>query len=132
MNISPNASKETLDYLKRMNDAEILAEEILIDKQQIIDFDRRRNTNREAYRQLMDAKKKPVQFQDKKMWLCMKDMFILLPSSKAAEFIEKDQKNIDEEINSVRDQLKVKMSKLSDIEGTADKSKPYFLNAINK
>ncbi|PRP86048.1 hypothetical protein PROFUN_05819 [Planoprotostelium fungivorum] len=112
--------------------AEVLAEDILIDKQQLIDLDRRRNTNREALRQITDAKKRPLAQQEKKTWLCMRDIFILLPTDTAESFISKDQKMLDEKINTTRDELKHKTSKLSQIEGAPDHSKPFFLNPINK
>jgi len=124
---STNAGKkqqeknEKPSHQNKLVEAEEIAEEILSDKQQIVDFDKRRNVNREALRSLKDSK-------DNKTWLCSgADLFIKLPTDGARKIIEKDQRTLDEEINKLRDQLKVKTSKLSEIEGTEDSTKPFFL-----
>ncbi|KAL7327203.1 hypothetical protein PS15p_209431 [Mucor circinelloides] len=61
---------------------EHLAEEILINKQAVIDFDRKRNSNREALSKLRKT-------TDKKTWTFFGDMFIKLPTDKTKVLIEK-------------------------------------------
>ncbi|KAF1805818.1 hypothetical protein V8B55DRAFT_1433989 [Mucor lusitanicus] len=61
---------------------EHLAEEILINKQAVIDFDRKRNSNREALSSLKKTK-------DKKTWTFFGDMFIKLPTENTKALIEK-------------------------------------------
>jgi len=102
-----------------MIQAEQLGEEILTDKQQIVDMDRRRNINREAWRAIKT---------EQKVWLCTGNtMFIQMPSSKAKGILEKEQHILDEEINKLRDQLKVKTSKLNEIEERTDNTQPFYL-----
>lgn len=49
-----------------MKKSELLAEEILTDQQQIIDFERRKNSNREALRTLQNEEKKDIHHGMKK------------------------------------------------------------------
>ncbi|KAG2172882.1 hypothetical protein INT43_000232 [Umbelopsis isabellina] len=105
---------------------ETLAEDILTDKQLIIDSDRKRNTNREA---LTNIRKKLNNGMfnileaigckicltlrlERKLWINMGDMFIKLPKEDVKNMIEEDQKKLDEEIESRRDMVRQKVMKL--------------------
>ncbi|CAO3698566.1 unnamed protein product [Rhizopus microsporus] len=92
---------------------EHLAEEILINKQAVIDFDRKRNSNREA---LSHIKKT----DEKKLWTFFGDMFIKLPTDKTKELIQKDQSLLDEKIEEARNKMKVNAAKIQEIEGKKD------------
>ncbi|KAI8640961.1 hypothetical protein BD408DRAFT_223466 [Parasitella parasitica] len=61
---------------------EHLAEEILVNKQAVVDYDRKRNSNREALSSLKKT-------HDTKTWTFFGDMFIKLPTEKTKALIEK-------------------------------------------
>ncbi|KXJ17853.1 p53 and DNA damage-regulated protein 1 [Exaiptasia diaphana] len=103
---------------------EELAAEILTDKQQIIELDRKRNCNREALRALKHKKKAD------KSWLCFGNTFLKLSDSSAKNMIEEDQKTVNEEISSLRTQLKPKVTKLHELEGLPD-FKGFNLSAMS-
>ncbi|KAI8366219.1 hypothetical protein BD560DRAFT_153679 [Blakeslea trispora] len=89
---------------------EHLAEEILIQKQSVIDHDRKRNSNREALNQLKKA-------QDNKTWAFFGDLFIKLPTENVKTMIEKDQKALDEKIDRAREGMKQNAMAIQRIEG---------------
>ncbi|KAI8083250.1 uncharacterized protein B0P05DRAFT_536697 [Gilbertella persicaria] len=65
---------------------EHLAEEIFINKQAVIDYDRKRNSNREALSQIKKT-------QDEKLWTFFGDMFIKLPTENVKTLIQKGEIN---------------------------------------
>ncbi|KAM9364310.1 p53 and DNA damage-regulated protein 1 [Pholidichthys leucotaenia] len=102
-------SQRVLDYLTELEEA---AEDILTCKQQIVDLDTKRNRNREA----LNALKHDVP-DSEKVKVCLGNMFIKFPKSKTAEMIEKDQKQLDNEINELRNGLKEKVNCLNEMQG---------------
>ncbi|ORX88714.1 hypothetical protein K493DRAFT_306404 [Basidiobolus meristosporus CBS 931.73] len=101
----------SFDIVKQQAEREQLAEDILTDRQLIIDYDRRRNTNREA---LNNLKKAPA---PKKVWMNLGDMFVKFETEKVKDLIRQDQDKLDSEINEIRDGLKVKARQLDVLEG---------------
>ncbi|OBZ88287.1 p53 and DNA damage-regulated protein 1 [Choanephora cucurbitarum] len=89
---------------------EHLAEEILINKQSVIDYDRKRNSNREALNQLKKTK-------DDKAWTFFGDMFIKLPTDNVKTMLQKDQKALDEKIDEARKVMKQNALAIQRIEG---------------
>ncbi|RUS31864.1 hypothetical protein BC938DRAFT_476884 [Jimgerdemannia flammicorona] len=79
---------------------------------QVIDYDRKRNSNREALHQMKNKLAK-----DSKLWVNIGDMFIKLPKENTRTMIQKDQQNLDKEISTLRDKLKDKAQELERIEG---------------
>nr|XP_039256129.1 p53 and DNA damage-regulated protein 1-like [Styela clava] len=114
--------------LKYLTEVEEQAEDILSDKQQIVDLDKRRNMNREALRAIKNGVAAP---NKSKTWLNFGGMFIKLPSSAATDMLTTDQHYLDEEINSVRTKLHDKINKMRDVEGQSD-LKGFDLNALSK
>uniref|UniRef100_K7F6V3 P53 and DNA damage regulated 1 n=1 Tax=Pelodiscus sinensis TaxID=13735 RepID=K7F6V3_PELSI len=49
--------------------------------------------------------------------VCFGNMFIQLPKSKTKEMIQKDQEQLDEEINQLRKELRVKVNRLYEAQG---------------
>ncbi|XP_070574520.1 p53 and DNA damage-regulated protein 1-like [Ptychodera flava] len=115
-----------LNYLGQVEE---LAEEILTDKQTVVDLDRKRNKNREAIRAL--GKVQPTPGKADKTWVCFGNMFLKIPRADAKNLLEKDQKELDTEIDKIRKGLKPKVSKLHDMEGRPD-IKGFNLNALSK
>ncbi|KAI9247481.1 p53 and DNA damage-regulated protein 1-like protein [Phascolomyces articulosus] len=94
---------------KVLANRERLADEILINKQAVIDYDRRRNGNREGLNQLNKGKIK----NDKKVWMMAGgDLFIRLPTKEAKDYIEKDQNQLTEKIDTARTIMKQNVKKL--------------------
>ncbi|KAI9300994.1 p53 and DNA damage-regulated protein 1-like protein [Cunninghamella echinulata] len=92
---------------------EHLAEDIIINKQTVVDLDRKRNGNREGLNQI----KKNLKDKEKKVWLNFGDMFIRLPTNDAQEIIEQDQNTLNEKIDQSRKIIKEKANELQQLEG---------------
>lgn len=134
---------DTTRIVTCLTDLEEAAEDILTDRQTIIDLDRTRNGNREALRHLKTK-------ADKKSWIVMGNTFFKLEGESVEDILKKgsikiirtgkpfkkfglirtngahykfiigfvlDQDKLDKEINELRDNLKKKMDKIKDLEG---------------
>merc|ERR1712212_158317 len=98
-----------------LEEVEAAAEDVISDRQEIVTLDRRRNTNREALRQLTTNKlANPI--PNHKNWICVGNMFLKLPNTLVVECIEKEQKQLDTEINNLRNGLRSKVNHLNDLE----------------
>ncbi|XP_051271038.1 p53 and DNA damage-regulated protein 1 [Dicentrarchus labrax] len=102
-------SQRVLDYLTEVEEA---AEDVLTTKQQIVDLDTKRNRNREALNALKDEMS-----DSEKVKVCFGNMFIKLPKLKTREMIQKDQEQLDKEINDLRKGLKAKVNRLNEMQG---------------
>ncbi|KAM4588203.1 p53 and DNA damage-regulated protein 1 isoform 1-T2 [Odontesthes bonariensis] len=102
-------SQRVLEYLTEVEEA---AEDVLTTKQQIVDLDSKRNRNREA----LSAMKHEMS-DSEKVKVCFGNMFIKFPKSKTSEMIQKDQEQLDKEINDLRKGLKAKVNHLNEIQG---------------
>ncbi|XP_018589573.1 p53 and DNA damage-regulated protein 1 isoform X2 [Scleropages formosus] len=80
------STERVLRYLAEVEEA---AEDVLADKQQIVDLDVRRNRNREALNALR----------------------------RDAEMSDEDQEQLDKEICDIRKRLKVKVNRLNELQG---------------
>lgn len=94
--------------LKYLEEVEMLGEEIVRDKQEVVALDRRRNQNREALRALYHS--------GGKTWLTLGSLLVKVPGDKAKELLEQDQVQLDTQINKLRSELKVKVNTLRDME----------------
>ena len=106
----------TEQTLHTVAEIEELAEEILTDRAQIIDCDKKRNSNREALRAL---NKTP---SGGKEWVCYGNLFMKIPNKQAVDLIENDQNKLEKEITTLHDGLKPKVKKLHELEGLPDVS----------
>nr|DBA21970.1 TPA: hypothetical protein GDO54_013075 [Pyxicephalus adspersus] len=120
-----------LNYLQEV---EKKAEDVLVDRRQIVDLDMRRNQNREALRALSKDTDK-----SETVTVCFGGMFIELPKNKTMEMIHQDQEQLDLEINAVRAQLKEKVNRLYEAQGKPELKgfnltalDPAEMKAINK
>ncbi|GIY09903.1 p53 and DNA damage-regulated protein 1 [Caerostris darwini] len=114
--------------LKYFSQLEEAAQDILIDKEQIVNYSRKSNSLREAKRALQAEMKKDI--SNSKTWMCFGNMFIKCPKNKALALVEKDQALIDEEINTLRDNLKPKVNNMRHLEGKPDS--PFNLTPLSK
>ncbi|KAK4812669.1 hypothetical protein QYF61_012179 [Mycteria americana] len=110
--------------LRYLAEVEELAEDVLAARQQIVDLDVKRNRNREALRALQ---KDPE--PDGKAMVCFGNMFIELPKAQTKEMLQKDQEHLDEEINNLRKELRVKVNRLFEAQGKAE-LKGFNLNPM--
>ncbi|KAI5622984.1 p53 and DNA damage-regulated protein 1, partial [Silurus asotus] len=101
--------KRVMEYL---TEVEVAAEDVLSDKQQIVELDGRRNRNREA----MNALKNNTCDNDK-VKVCFGNMFIKFPKESTKSMIQKDQEQLEKEINELRKGLKAKVNRLNDLQG---------------
>ncbi|KAJ8259731.1 hypothetical protein GJAV_G00172790 [Gymnothorax javanicus] len=103
-------SQRVLEYL---TEVEVAAEDVLSDKQQIVELDVKRQRNREALSVLRDDN----QQSEDKVKVCCGNMFIKLPKATTKCMIQKDQEQLDKEISDLRQQLKAKVNRLNDLQG---------------
>ncbi|XP_059186179.1 p53 and DNA damage-regulated protein 1 [Centropristis striata] len=102
-------SQRVLEYMTEVEEA---AEDVLTTKQQIVDLDTKRNRNREALNALRHEMS-----DSEKVKVCFGNMFIKFPKLKTKEMIQKDQEQLDKEINDLRKALKAKVNCLHELQG---------------
>ena len=98
---------------------------MLADQQQVVELDKRRQTNRQAIRAVKNEK------EQRKMWVMMGNEFVKVEKNVLESWLEGDQNVLDKEINSIRDELKHKVQALKQLEGE-EIPKGFFLNAMSK
>lgn len=121
---------EEVDVLKLLTDIEESAEDILSKKQEIIDLDRKRNSNREAIRALEKDGKSHYKGDNSKCWLAMGNSFFRLPNKNAVNMLKKDQQQLDISVNKLRSDLKDEVGNLREMEGQ-EGLKGFGLKALN-
>ncbi|XP_057702933.1 p53 and DNA damage-regulated protein 1 isoform X2 [Corythoichthys intestinalis] len=82
----------------------------------IIDLDIKRNRNREALNALK------IDVHSEKVKVCFGHMFIKFPKSKTREMIQKDQEQLDGELNDLHKGLKGKVNRLNELQGKPELS----------
>lgn len=95
------------EYLKQV---ETLANDILVDRREIIELNKKRDKTREATRALKKNE------NEKNAILCLGNLFVTLPKQQANLILEKDHKHFDTEINKLEKGLKPKVNKLYEAE----------------
>ncbi|XP_076306005.1 pdrg1 prefoldin-like subunit [Tachypleus tridentatus] len=113
-------NRGTDQLLQYLSEVEEVAEDILADKNQLVDLDRKRNKNREALRAL-DKEIKADQIP-KKSLVCFGNMFIKLPKETTKKLITVDNARLEEEVASLRNGLRNKVNKLRELEGKSELS----------
>ena len=79
--------------LVHLRDLEEAAENVLAEKQEIIDLDRKRNSNREALSALDKASKSHWKADESRTWLTMNNCFIQMKTGKAKELVRQGKLN---------------------------------------
>ncbi|XP_056324178.1 p53 and DNA damage-regulated protein 1 [Danio aesculapii] len=97
--------------VEHLTEVEVAAEDILTDKQQIVDLDVRRNRNREALSALRNSS------PNDNVKVCFGNMFIKFPQERTRSMILKDQEQLDKEITDLRKRLKAKVNRLNELQG---------------
>ncbi|KAG0225659.1 p53 and DNA damage-regulated protein 1 [Mortierella sp. GBA43] len=115
-----------MELLSNFSKRELVAEEILTNKELIVDYDRKRNSNREAL-----SKLKKDLAHEKKVWVNVGDLFIRLPKTNVETMIKKDQDTLDAEISGIRETMKQKAVELEKLEGgDGSKAKAFQLKGM--
>lgn len=106
-----------------MIEIEKKAEEILVDKNDIVSLDMRRNWDRESIRAL--EKLNP----NEKVWTVFGPTIIKLSNEKAKCILQQDLMNANIEVNTKRSDMKSKVSDLRDLE-YQEKYPGFYLNPL--
>eukprot|EP00050_Salpingoeca_kvevrii_P002955 m.209472 g.209472 ORF g.209472 m.209472 type:complete len:126 (+) comp10725_c5_seq2:17-394(+) len=104
---------EAAEMTNHLGRIEALAEEILLARQQIVDMDRRHNSNREALAQM---RRHRLQHADK-VWMNFGDVFLKLPRDTCQKLIEQEQASFEDETKGLRAQMQTKARMLAELEG---------------
>lgn len=113
----------TLDRLIKI---ETLAEEILVLRQQNIEYNRKKEHNREA----MGAFRRGEVQSNNKLWMSYGDLFIKMPRKNMVSLIEDEQKILKDQIDEVRNDLKTKTSELLKIQPALTDMDPYVVKLL--
>ncbi|XP_074661978.1 p53 and DNA damage-regulated protein 1-like [Tubulanus polymorphus] len=119
------AGTNTDSVLNYLTQIEELAEDILVDKERLIDLDRRRQKTREATRAFRKDK------SNDKQWICMGNMFFKFPKRDVSKMLDEDITELEKAIDNVNKGLKTKMEKLH---GAEERESPrgFSLNPLTR
>ncbi|XP_065204228.1 p53 and DNA damage-regulated protein 1-like [Planococcus citri] len=115
-----NKEKKQLQHLFEV---EKKAEQILVDKNDSVSLDMRRNWDRESLRALDKLR------DGQKVWTIFGPNITKLTKEKAKEILEQDMVDANIEINKLRSDMKVKVNELRDLE-YQEKYTGFSLNAL--
>ena len=105
------------ELLARMETAERLGEDVLTERSQMVELDRRRNANREALASMRrEERQGTLEPSSAKHWVCMGDTFLRQPHGSARRMLEEDQERIDAEMETLRASVKTKTSRLCELD----------------
>ncbi|XP_063928074.1 uncharacterized protein LOC135141155 [Zophobas morio] len=124
MDLNTNAT--TLALVEKLAEVEYLGESILTKKQMLIDYDRRRHSNREM---LGVIRRNEV--KEEKVWLCTADCFIKAPIPVVKDLILKEQEFISKEIEEARKEMKTLNAKINSLEGERDIFEGFNLTPLS-
>ena len=105
---------QVLDYLIQLSD---LSNQVLADKQALIDLDRERNLNREAMSKISKITKNNKNDSNQKFYCSFGNTFLKLSDKELMKQMEADQIEINEKSEKIRNGLKDKVAKLKEAEG---------------
>ena len=115
----PSASRAGAEELaERLVKVEMLGEEVLTERQQMVELDRQRNTNREALGALRRTERSQGSEESaaQKYWLYQGEHFVRRKHGDARAMLEEEQKRLDGEIEALRLSVKKKSSALCELD----------------
>jgi prefoldin subunit 5 len=113
--------EELIEYEKTQSAVEVIGDEILQIRKNLVEFDRKRNQNREAIRFLLQDEGK------KDRWVLVGSNFISLPKGTAKEVLQEEIEEIGKEIEKWNKILKEKMNEMARLEGSVSQAKDFEL-----
>ncbi|XP_026462621.1 p53 and DNA damage-regulated protein 1-like [Ctenocephalides felis] len=99
-------TKEQLIYLARI---ESLAEEILVDRQEMVKLDERRNNLRVAAREIRNS-------TENKFWIQIGASLVKSEKNRALDILQKDTDLINTEVENLQKSIKAKVNQLRELE----------------
>ncbi len=109
-----------------MVEIEQKAEEILVDKNDKVKLDMRRNWNRESLRALEKLQ------SNEKVWMLSHGLYAKFSKAEAKAELEKELKETNIEINKLHSDLKVKVNQLKDLEYQENFNTGFSLKSLTK
>ena len=111
--------EDAATIVDRLTRAERIGEDVLAERQQMVELDRRRNANREALAALrrMDREAESTGIAaPEKHWMCRGDFFLKEPTATTRQLLEQDQRRIEGELEALRLSVKRKSSLLCELD----------------
>lgn len=118
--------KEVNDVLGLLRKSESLGENVLRNRDEIVQMDRIRQKNREALNEL-----KKVATTESGVYLCVGNMFIKHSIKQATDLIQKDQKDVNNNIEELRQKIKRNVQNLYEIQNQGEDVNIYNLNPLS-
>ncbi|GAB0090381.1 uncharacterized protein DMENIID0001_051100 [Sergentomyia squamirostris] len=100
---------DTEKTIEILESTERVADKILMNKQAMVDLDKKRQDNREALRELKKS-------SDKKHWISVGCLLVEMTLDKAEELLQKDQQVIEDDIERMRHEQRKLVNELRDLE----------------
>lgn len=116
------------DVLNSLQKSELLGENILHDRSEIVHLDRIRQKNREA---LTAIKNHYKQNDTENIYICMGNMFIKHPVNRARSLIQDDQTVVNEQIETIREKIKNNVQQIHEMEGKGEQFRTFNLNPLS-
>ncbi|XP_036232605.2 p53 and DNA damage-regulated protein 1 [Bactrocera oleae] len=107
--MSKTDEQKTVEIIKS---TEEVADKILMNKQELVELDKRRQQTREAIREL----EKHAAKNEKKVWITVGSMLVKMEREKALKLLKNDQMQIEREINIITSDQKILVNKHRDLE----------------
>lgn len=122
---------DTNRLLVHLSELELAAQDLLEERQSVVDLDRKRNQTREARTAVRKVIKDKTPLDSNKTWVCYGNTFIKMKNDCVVQMLDDSHKKLDEDIKSTRDGLKAKLNKVRDVEGKS-KAAGFNLTALSK
>ena len=113
--------------MSRLTKIERLAEEILQLRHELVEYDRKRNENREC---LGAFRRGEIKQQNTKLWLSYGDQMIKLPRKNLLGLVEGDQVKINKLIDETRNEIKQKTKILLQENPDLTEMDPYVVKLL--
>lgn len=110
------------ELTKLLSHIELVADDIIDTKQQIVNFDIKRNKSREALNRLKELKGPGSFANAKQHWVCVGDMFIRLNTNDTRNLILEENYQTEIGVAKLHDEIKEKVNKLRQLEGQPEVS----------
>lgn len=113
------------DILSLLQTSEVLGENVLRDRSELVQMDHIRQKNREALSAMKHY------HDNENIYLCMGNMFIKHRINRARVLIQNDQKKVNENIDKLHKKIKDNVEKIQNIEGKSEEFARFNLNPLS-
>ena len=112
--------------IETLKEFEQIGDIILNDRRKLIDYDMKRQKNREALRAIDKVKDDQT-----KIWFCHGNSFVRMDSNQVKTKINNDNQMINDNIDKIRSETKLNLAKLKRMEGR-EEFKGFDLNPLSQ